>query len=190
MKFNRVCVLIQPSVNTSSLVCCFEHEIPILQARFGTANVTETEDPAGLSGPVDGDFDLAEEWARLMEKGIDVQTGENSRTPAPLVAFPRGVLDLEDFYTRLARKKGENPVIHPAPKPEAIVDDSPVKYPKGIPSPKEQRAAAKARLDSLGIEYKGNASTDDLIALLNEVDMPPVDEDEDATVQNEERTAV
>jgi len=185
MQFNRVSLLVKSSINVSSRVCCYEHEVPILQARFGTMNVEETDDPAGMAGPVHGDFDLQEEWTRLMENAVEVQTSENARMPAPLVAFPRGVLDLEDFYERLSRKKDR--VITPAPAPKQ--EEEPVRR-AGIPSAKEQRAAAKARLDKLGIEYKGNASTDDLIALLNEVDVPPVEEDDNATVQNEERAAV
>lgn len=175
MQFNRVRVMVRSSVMNSSPSVQYEHMIPVLQVIKGAGNVTEME-PDESCGPVvdaDGnviDFDLNEEWNRMMDRAKMVKQGENSTMPAPLIVYPRGVPDLEDFYARLRRPRD-------TAKPVAAPVKDERSAPKGLPNAKEQRAAAKKRLDDLGIEYKGNASTESLIELLNEVD--------NADVQNE-----
>lgn len=170
MQFVRKCLLVQPSVTSASQIYCFEHEIPIKQVIFGRDNVSEGVDTLGITGAVPGDFDLEQEWERLMENPRLIEVSEGVRTPAPLVAFPRGVRDLEDFYDRRNRNE---PVKVAAPEAE----ETQLAAPKGLPNAKEQRAAAKARLDALGVEYKGNASTESLLELLEDVDGATTDAD-------------
>jgi hypothetical protein len=184
MRFNRICVKAESSIMNSAIVSCYEHEVPILQAIFGGRNITPVEAPEGYAtGPAE-ERDLVDEWERLMDKPRMVQTGKDSQQAAPLVAFPRGVLDLEDFYERLSRGLSKQPAKPP-------VEKETQKTMPGAISPKEQRAAVKTRLDRLGIEYKGNASTESLLELLEEVDQaPPNEEVDDANVSDEGRPTV
>ena len=151
MEFKRISIKVTHSVMMSDLIHCFEHEIPIYQARFGNNKVIEVTDGAEMAGPVQGDYSLQDEWTRLMERPGMVQVGENQATPAPLVAFPRGVLDLEDFYARI-RAQPENVTKIKKDKPQT------------------ETSAIKADLDALGIEYRGNASTESLKELLASVE--------------------
>lgn len=167
MQFNRVRVMVDVSLTSKTGATIFEHEVPILQVIRGAAKVHMMEE----LGPAEGDYDLESEWQRLMDKAKTVQVSEGNSMPAPLVAFPRGVRDLEDFYSRLRKPHDAK-----KPKPEVKTEEPASVGPK-MPSAKEQRAAAKKRLDDLGIEYRGNASTESLLEILNEVD--------NADVQNE-----
>jgi hypothetical protein len=159
MQFIRKCLTLRSSIMHSTLVSCFEHEIPIKQVIFGKINVKEVEDTLNLAGPA-GDFNLEDEWERLMETPRMIEVSEGMMTPAPLVAFPRGVLDLEDFYLRLRKQP-----------------DNVTRIKKEI----TPNAAIKAELDAMGIEYKGNSSTESLKELLASVE----DEDGSSDIQNE-----
>ena len=167
MKFNRVLINIEVDIMTTSNMLCYEHEVPVYQAVHGSEKITLVDDKLKRTGPVNGDFNLNDEWSRLMEKPRMIQISEGNSQPAPLVAFPRGVLDLEDFYARIRRPQDT------APKAAA--------KPKGMPNLKDQRAAVRARLDALSIDYRGNASTDSLLELLSSVE----DENVSTDLQNE-----
>ena len=69
MKFNRVRVMVHVSLTSETPVTLFEHEVPILQAHRGVANVTLIEDDGNPDiGPTNEDHSLEQEWGRLMEK--------------------------------------------------------------------------------------------------------------------------
>lgn len=148
MQFNKICIQIQHSIMNAGNIICFEHEVPIHQAIHGKLKVTQVDDPLHREGPVVEDNSLDAEWDRLMHHPRIIQTSETQGTPAPLVAYPRGVLDLDDFYARLNKQ------------PENV---TPIK-------PQTKTAAIKEELDALGIEYRGNASTESLKELLASVE--------------------
>lgn len=181
MQFKKVRALIEHSMTSTTAVVVFEHEIPILQVRFGSGKVTSLPPTKAcgtamvdeLTGQRDEygevvykkvplERTLEEEWSRLMESPAMVQTNENTRMAAPLVAFPRGVLDLEDFYVRLNRNRPVEETVELEPskpeEPDAVED-----------KPKTERELIREQLDMMGVEYKGNAKTSDLKALLAEI---------------------
>lgn len=196
MQFTKVRVLVKHTIMNETPVVCFQHEVPILQARFGIEKVEpmEDNDACGLA-MVDKVTDkrdehnqpivkkiplertLQEEWARLMERPAMIQISENDKRPAPLVAFPLRERDLEDFYkriqstsnvTQLHPKEDELPASAQGPGTEDVVlaDDD---KDDEIPVELSPREQLKKNLDDMGIEYKGNAKTVDLQALYDEV---------------------
>lgn len=190
-----------------------EHMVPIYQARFGHERVNPLEDderctiltkdvvvgrnehniPIVEKEPID--FTVEEIWSQLMANPTMVQTGEQSRTPAPLIAYPRGALDLADFYKRMEQIRGPLVYGKVADEPE---EDNVVELETAstkseteqvslsdvlekAPKPKTERELMMERLDSMGIEYKGNASNKSLRAMLDEVLIA----DGSTTIQNE-----
>jgi hypothetical protein len=187
MQFKRVNILITHSLTMSTTAVVFEHEVPIYEARFGSQNIEHLpDDPLSGLAMVDEDtgerdehnypikkkvpmdVTLEEEWERLMTRPAKIQVGEQDVRPAPMVAYPRGVLDLEDFYRRL---RGSNVVnlqddrTFDPPEQIAAEPEKPEEAVKKL----SERDLIKRKLDFMGIEYKGNAKTTDLQALLDEV---------------------
>jgi hypothetical protein len=185
MQFNKIRIEVRTSVMMAGTSTVYEHMVPILQAYKGSSNVTRIEDDE-TCGPVtdsDGDiidFDLNQEWDRLMERPHLVSDGTTQKA-APLVAFPRGPNDMEDFYARLRRES-----IQPVPTPEPQMINVPDEHIDKL-SLKDQRTHLKRKLDDMGIEYKGNASTDSLRRTYESMSNPSYeleDDDGSSTVQN------
>ena len=191
MQFKNVRIKIEHSAMHSVGVTCFEHEVPLYQAKFGSDSVTEMEsnegcglamtdkiethrdehgDPIRTRVPLDRT--LEEEWERMNVRPVMVQVSETDKRPATMVAYPRGVLDLQDFYTRL---RGSNvvpmqqPAQEAAPAPAMDTSVTDVLGEEPAIKPKSERDQMKEQLDGLGVEYKGNASNDTLRELLDEV---------------------
>lgn len=187
MQFRKVRARITHSLTNETVVVVFQHEIPILQARFGIEKVQpmEDNDACGIAmvdqiteerdkynlpiiKRVPLDRTLEEEWERMMERPALVQISETDKRPAPLVAFPRGVLDLEDFYAR-TRRTGN--VVDIQEQKTAVTR---YKVPE---KQKSDRKKMMEALDERGVEYRGNISNVDLKELYESTMKPEAEDD-------------